>query len=252
MDQIVFIFDLESFLPSVLEEVDDSYLESTLCNVKKALLRILTHGRVLERRRDLSSFGFRCVDVFLICCRLKPPSLAYVDLPRFYSSTDYFSLPPQITGDWHDLCLASWDRLEDALRARLDSVLAAVTRAGLDTRSGVLINILLEPCPAHDCIQGPAWCGVRPLPRPRGGDGPLQLGPARPLLPHQDGRQVRGQVRQLRVRGDAAAGRLGPAPPVPGLGRRQAGQAQGHPREHIEQESQSDLHRRAQYLLTYY
>ena len=85
-----------------------------------------------------------------------------------------------------------------------------------------------------------------------GGDGPLQLGPARPLLPDQDGRQVRGQVRQLRVRGDEAAGGLGPAPPVPGLGRRQAGQAQGHPREHIEQESQSGLHRRVEYLLTYY
>ena len=80
-------------------------------------------------------------------------------MPRFYSSTDYFSLPPQITGDWHDLCLASWDRLEDALRARLDSVLAAVTRAGLDTRSGVLINTLLSSIRMFSgagVVRGPA------------------------------------------------------------------------------------------------
>ena len=59
MDQIVFVIDLESFLPDVLEDVDDSAIESTLTDVRKALLRILTHGRVIERRRDLSSFGFR-------------------------------------------------------------------------------------------------------------------------------------------------------------------------------------------------
>ena len=59
MDQIVFVIDLESFLPDVLDDVDDSAIESTLTDVKKALLRILTHGRVIERRRDLSSFGFR-------------------------------------------------------------------------------------------------------------------------------------------------------------------------------------------------
>ena len=59
MDQIVFIIDLESFLPRTLEQIDDSFLESFLKNVKKALIRILTHGRVIERRQDLSSFGFR-------------------------------------------------------------------------------------------------------------------------------------------------------------------------------------------------
>ena len=59
MDQIVFVIDLESFLPDVLEDVDDSAIESILNDVRKALLRILTHGRVIERRRDLSSFGFR-------------------------------------------------------------------------------------------------------------------------------------------------------------------------------------------------
>ena len=47
---------------------------------------------------------------------------------RFYSCTDYFSLPPQLTGDWHDLSLASWEQLEDRLRERLDSVASAVTR----------------------------------------------------------------------------------------------------------------------------
>ena len=59
MDQIVFIIDLESFLPRTLEQIDDGFLEKFLNNVKKALIRILTHGRVIERRRDLSSFGFR-------------------------------------------------------------------------------------------------------------------------------------------------------------------------------------------------
>ena len=57
MDQRVFVLDLESFLPDVLDDVDD--IETTLTDVRKALLRIITHGRVIERRRDLSSFGFR-------------------------------------------------------------------------------------------------------------------------------------------------------------------------------------------------
>ena len=59
MDQIVFIIDLESFLPRILDQIDDGFLESFLNNVKKALIRILTHGRVIERKEDLSSFGFR-------------------------------------------------------------------------------------------------------------------------------------------------------------------------------------------------
>ena len=61
MDQIVFIFDLESFLPPSVEVEDDVefLLEKGLEDVKEAALKILTHGRVLERRADLSSFGFR-------------------------------------------------------------------------------------------------------------------------------------------------------------------------------------------------
>ena len=59
MDQLVFVVDLESFLPDVLDDVDDGAIESTLTDVRKALLRIITHGRIIERRRDLSSFGFR-------------------------------------------------------------------------------------------------------------------------------------------------------------------------------------------------
>ena len=55
----MFVVDLESFLPDVLDDVDDGAIESTLTDVRKALLRIITHGRVIERRRDLSSFGFR-------------------------------------------------------------------------------------------------------------------------------------------------------------------------------------------------
>ena len=59
MDQIVFIFDLESFLPPSVEDDVEFLLEKGLEDVKEAALKILTHGRVLERRADLSSFGFR-------------------------------------------------------------------------------------------------------------------------------------------------------------------------------------------------
>ena len=34
-----------------------------------------------------------------------------------------------MTGEWHDLSLASWEVLEDRLRERLDSVISAVQRA---------------------------------------------------------------------------------------------------------------------------
>ena len=74
MDQIVFVLDLESFLPDVLDDVDDSTIETTLSDVRKALLRIITHGRVIERRRDLSSFGFRwefimrSIISLIVCC----------------------------------------------------------------------------------------------------------------------------------------------------------------------------------------
>ena len=62
MDQIVFVIDLESFLPPILEDdFDDGCMEAFLTDVKKAVLRILTYGRIVERRRDLSSFGFRYV-----------------------------------------------------------------------------------------------------------------------------------------------------------------------------------------------
>ena len=47
---------------------------------------------------------------------------------RFYSSTGYFSVPPVVVGDWHDLSLANWDLLEDELRQRFDSVLSALQR----------------------------------------------------------------------------------------------------------------------------
>ena len=65
---------------------------------------------------------------------------------RFYSCTDYFSLPPQLTGEWHDLSLASWELLEDRLRERLDSVVSAVQRAQPGTVlrvSSVMINVML-------------------------------------------------------------------------------------------------------------
>ena len=47
---------------------------------------------------------------------------------RFYSSSGYFSVPPVVVGDWHDLSLANWDLLEDELRQSFDSVLSALQR----------------------------------------------------------------------------------------------------------------------------
>ena len=59
MDQIVLIIDLESFLPDTIEEELEILIERGLHDVKEAALKILTHGRVFERRGDISSFGFR-------------------------------------------------------------------------------------------------------------------------------------------------------------------------------------------------
>ena len=56
MDQTVFVIDLESFMPRTF---DQTQVDKFLTNVKKALIRILTHGRIIERPDDLSSFGFR-------------------------------------------------------------------------------------------------------------------------------------------------------------------------------------------------
>ena len=59
MDQIVFVIDLESFLPESTDEDVESLVERGLHNLKEAALKILTHGRVFERTGDISSFGFR-------------------------------------------------------------------------------------------------------------------------------------------------------------------------------------------------
>ena len=59
MDQIVFVIDLESFLPDTIEEDVESLVERGLHDLKEAALKVLTHGRVFERRGDISSFGFR-------------------------------------------------------------------------------------------------------------------------------------------------------------------------------------------------
>ena len=59
MDQIVLIIDLESFLPDTIEEELEILIERGLHDVKEVALKILTHGRVFERRGDISSFGFR-------------------------------------------------------------------------------------------------------------------------------------------------------------------------------------------------
>ena len=59
MDQIVFVIDLESFLPESTDEDVESLVERGLHDLKEAALKVLTHGRVFERRADISSFGFR-------------------------------------------------------------------------------------------------------------------------------------------------------------------------------------------------
>ena len=59
MDQIVFVIDLESFLPESTDEDVESLVERGLHDLKEAALKVLTHGRVFERRGDISSFGFR-------------------------------------------------------------------------------------------------------------------------------------------------------------------------------------------------
>ena len=59
MDQIVFIVDVECFLPDSIDQDVETLVERGLHDVKQAALKILTHGRVFERRGDISSFGFR-------------------------------------------------------------------------------------------------------------------------------------------------------------------------------------------------
>ena len=59
MDQIVFIVDVECFLPDSIDQDVETVVERGLHDVKQAALKILTHGRVFERRGDISSFGFR-------------------------------------------------------------------------------------------------------------------------------------------------------------------------------------------------
>ena len=59
MDQIVLIVDVECFLPDSIDQDVETLVERGLHDVKQAALKILTHGRVFERRGDVSSFGFR-------------------------------------------------------------------------------------------------------------------------------------------------------------------------------------------------
>ena len=59
MDQIVLIVDVECFLPDSIDQDVETLVERGLHDVKQAALKILTHGRVFERRGDISSFGFR-------------------------------------------------------------------------------------------------------------------------------------------------------------------------------------------------
>ena len=70
---------------------------------------------------------------------------------RFYSSTEYFSVPPQLTGDWNDLTLSTWEAMEDSLVDRFDSILAGVQRTkpgdslvGRKTQAAALCKVLEE------------------------------------------------------------------------------------------------------------
>ena len=54
---------------------------------------------------------------------------------RLYSSTEYISVLPQLSGNWHDLSLASWEAMEDSLVDRFDSIMAAVQRTNQETGS---------------------------------------------------------------------------------------------------------------------
>ena len=53
------------------------------------------------------------------------PSIGY----RFYSSTDYFSIPPCTTGQWYDLSLKNWESLETELTERIDQAVASASAA---------------------------------------------------------------------------------------------------------------------------
>ena len=47
---------------------------------------------------------------------------------RFYSSTEYFSLPNQLAGDFHELSKGSFDILESALTERFERVVQGALR----------------------------------------------------------------------------------------------------------------------------
>jgi len=103
MDQILFLFDLDQLLPLEGPIAEESKQDARLSLVKQTCLRILTYcsdaGRINSKRRDLPCFGF-----------------------RFYSSTEYFSLPNQLTGDFHELSKGTFDILESALTERFERV----------------------------------------------------------------------------------------------------------------------------------
>jgi len=113
MDQIVFVFDLEQLVPlDSVTQIDDSSLDLKLDVIKQAALRITTFcseaGELSDNGRDLPSVGF-----------------------KFYSSTEYFSVPTQLSGDWYDLSLESWETIEDNLVEKFDYILSAVRRSKL-------------------------------------------------------------------------------------------------------------------------
>ena len=72
-------------------------------------------------------------------------------LIRFYSSTEYFSTPSQISGDWFDLSLSAWGILEDALSQIFKSVTEILQRTppgarlrGKQTPGASLCKVLEE------------------------------------------------------------------------------------------------------------
>ena len=101
MDQIVFVFDLEQLVPlDSVTQIDDSSLDLKLDVIKQAALSITTccseAGKLLDSRRR--------------------------DLP---SSTEYFSVPTRLSGDWYDF-IRIMETIEDNLVEIAVNVLIAM------------------------------------------------------------------------------------------------------------------------------
>ncbi|XP_023348603.1 uncharacterized protein LOC111717337 [Eurytemora carolleeae] len=98
MDQVLFLFDLDQVLPVQGDLVQEEDQEIRLNLIKQTCLRILLVGvnRLNLDHRNLPHFGF-----------------------RFFSSTDFYPTPEQISGSFVELNTENWENLESALEERL-------------------------------------------------------------------------------------------------------------------------------------